>query len=167
MGATADFECQRCGTCCRNLLETKNYIRRGLPLTEQEVSLFPQELVSPKLAIGATEPKIVILYQLNVNVCPYINDKNECGKYEKRPLMCQSFPVVAGGLSNRCRVFSYRKVGVSYADPYPMKRQLEASNKFDAYLRNRIKKHYRKNLKVWEYDLSTGQWIDRGFYDSL
>ncbi len=167
MGETVDFECQRCGVCCRSLLESKDGIKRGLPLTEREVSLFPEEVVSPKLAIGVTEPNTVVLYQLNVNVCPYINDRNECGRYENRPLMCQSFPVVAGDLSNRCRVFSYRKAGVSYADPYPMKRQLEASNKFNGYLRNRIKKHYPKGLRMWEYDLSTGQWVDRGFYDSF
>jgi Fe-S-cluster containining protein len=162
-----EFVCKRCGVCCRNLLETKDGIQRGLPLTDKETALFPQELVSPKLAIGVAEPKVVILYQLNVNVCPYINSQNACVKYEKRPLMCQSFPVVAGDLSNRCTVFSYRLKGVSYSDSYSMEKQLAASVKFTLYLGNRVKKYYRKDLKVWEYDLAKRRWVCRGLYDSL
>jgi len=167
LGETLEFECLRCGSCCKSLIETKDGFKRGLPLTEKEVSLFSKELVSPKLGIGIAKPNIVILFQLNVNVCPFINDKNECKKYESRPLMCRSFPVVAGDLSNRCRVFSYRKVGVSYNDLYPMTKQLEASSKFTIYLQNRIKKYYRESLKVWEYDLSISKWVCKGFYDSL
>ena len=167
MNKAIDFECQRCGLCCRNLLETREDIKRGLPLTEKEVHLFSKELISPKLAIGVTEPNILVLCQLNVNVCPHINSKNECEKYKSRPLMCQSFPVVAGDLSNRCRIFSYRKVGFSYSDPYPMIKQMEASEKFNRYLGNRIKKHYQIGLKVWEYDLSIGKWVCRGLYDTL
>jgi Fe-S-cluster containining protein len=162
-----DFECHRCGLCCRNLIETKNNFKRGLPLTEKEANIFSKELVSPKLGIGIAEPNIVVLYQLNVNVCPLINDKNECSKYEYRPLMCRSFPVVAGAISNRCRVFSYRQVGVSYIEPFSMTKQLEASNKFTFYLQNRIKKYYQRNLKVWEYDLSTRKWVCLGLYDAL
>ena len=162
-----DFECQRCGLCCRSLIDDKNGFKRGLPLTEKEVTLFSKDLISPKMAIGITEPDNVILYQLNVNVCPYINEKNECNKYERRPLMCQAFPVVAGAISNRCRVFSYRKVGVSYSDPYPMKKQLEASNKFSRYLQKLIKKQYRKGLKVWEYDLAKNHWVYKGYYDEM
>ncbi|MCX8150961.1 MAG: YkgJ family cysteine cluster protein [Candidatus Bathyarchaeota archaeon] len=167
MNEIVEFVCKRCGWCCRNLLETKDGIERGLPLTDKEATRFPQELVSPKVAIGITDPKIVVLYQLNVNVCPYINSQNVCEKYEDRPLMCRSFPIVAGDLSNRCTVFSYRIKGVSYSDSYSMEKQLDASVKFTLYLKNRIKKYYQKGLKVWEYNLATKNWVCRGFYDSL
>ncbi len=162
-----DFVCKRCGLCCRNLLETKGGVQRGLPLTEKEATLFPSEFVSPKLAVGVAEPKIIVLYQLNVNVCPYINNQNTCKKYENRPLMCQSFPIVAGDLSNKCTVFSYRIKGISYNETFSMKDQADASNKFTLYLSNRIKKNYRKGLRVWEYNLATRSWICLGLYDSL
>ena len=167
MGAEGDFECLRCATCCRNILECSSGVKRGLPLTEKEATLFPKEVVSPKLAVGVAEPNVVILYQLNVNVCPYVNAQNECGVYEERPLICRSFPIVAGAISNRCRVFSYRKVGVSYSEPYPMKKQLEASKKLSAYTQNRVRKLRRKGLKFWEYNLNTGTWLCRGLVSEL
>jgi Fe-S-cluster containining protein len=166
MGEENDFECLRCGTCCRNILENTGGVRRGLPLTEKEASLFPQEIISPKLAIGLTEPEIVVLYQLNVNKCPHINEENQCQKYECRPLMCRSFPIVAGDISNRCKVFSYRRVGVSYCEPYSMARQLEASDKFNGYILKSLREHFKKGVKIWELDLSTGKWIFKKRYDT-
>jgi len=122
-------------------------------------------MVSPKLAIGAAKPEVVVLYQLNVNICPYIDDKNACSKYVERPLICRSFPIVAGAISNRCRVFSYRKVGVSYNEPYSMTKQVEASEQLDAYTRNRMKKNRIKGLKIWEYDLAAEKWHNIGQYE--
>lgn len=159
MDEKADFECLRCGTCCRQLLQTTDDVTRGPPLTEKETAVFPPEIISPKLAIGQTEPTTIILYQLNVNVCPYINQKNECQKYAERPLICRSFPIVAGAISNRCKIFAYRKVGASYSEPYPMTKQLEASNKLEAYTLNHIKNHSKKGTNIWEYNLNTKKWI--------
>ncbi len=166
MGEISDFECLRCGTCCRQLLQTTDGVTRGPPLSEKEANLFPPEIISPKLAVGLVEPKTIILYQLNVGICPYINQKNDCQKYNIRPLICRSFPVVAGAISNRCKVFAYRKVGVSYSDPFPMTKQLEANNKLEDYTLNRIRKHYKKGLKVWEYDIATKKWTYKTQYDT-
>jgi Fe-S-cluster containining protein len=167
MGEENDFKCLKCGTCCRNIIEIVGGIKRGLPFTENEVALFPKEPVSPKLAIGLMEPETIVLYQLNINVCPYINAKNQCQKYETRPLMCRSFPIVAGDISNRCKVFSYRKVGVVYCEPYTMAKQLEASNKLNEYISKSIKKHFQKAIKIWEYDLETKKWVFIKQYDKL
>ncbi len=166
VGETSDFECLKCGACCRKLLQTTDGVTRGPPLSEKEANLFPPEVISPKLAVGLVEPKTVVLYQLNVGVCPYINQKNECQKYVDRPLICRSFPIVAGAISNRCKVFAYRKVGVSYCEPFPMAKQLEASEKLDGYTLNRIRKHFKKGLKAWEYDLATKKWIYKTQYDT-
>lgn len=154
-----NFECLQCATCCRNLLEEKDGKIKGLTLTEKEAKLFPSELVSPKLAIGVEGPQTIILYQLNAKCCPHISEKNLCQIYHIRPLVCQSFPIISGAISNRCRVFAYRKVGLSYDEPYSMKSQLEASNKLDKYLQNHIKKQQTKGSKLWEYDLAAEQWI--------
>lgn len=152
------FECLRCATCCRNLLESKGGVQRGLPLTDKEASLFPNVLISPKLGVGTKEPEEVVLYQINVKCCPYINEKNECQIYAKRPLMCQSFPIVAGAISNRCKTFSYRKPGITYTEPYNMDKQVEASGKLEKYVANRIKKHRGKAIRIWEFDLTTKKW---------
>ena len=160
MAELKDFECLRCGTCCRSILQISNGIKRGIPLTEKEVRQFPSETVSPRLAVGSTRPETVILWQLNTNFCPNINSINQCQTYEKRPLICKSFPIVASAISNRCKVFSYRKVGFSYSEPYRMKSQLEASDKLSAYIKNRIKKHCLKGFKMWEYDLETNKWVN-------
>ncbi len=114
------------------------------------------------MGIGQNEPEVVVLYQLTVNCCPFVNDNNECRIYTKRPLMCQSFPIVAGAISNRCRVFSYRKPGATYNEPYSMAKQVEASGKLEKYTQNRIKKHHGKFVKIWEYDLATKKWIPKG-----
>ena len=162
MNETADFECSRCATCCKNLIETSDNMKRGLPLTKEEALLFPTELVLPKLGVGLKAPETVILYQLALNCCPHLNEQNECQVYAKRPLMCQSFPIVAGAISNRCRMFSYRKPGATYAEPYRMTNQVKASSKLEKYMEKQIRKYSKKGLKTWEYDLNTQTWLDRG-----
>jgi Fe-S-cluster containining protein len=168
LAEAGDFECLKCGECCRTILRSdEGGFKRGLLLTEKEIHLFPKEAVSPKLAIGLTEPKTVVLYQLNVNPCPHLSSRNECQRYSERPLMCRSFPIIAGAVSNRCKVFRYRKVGVSYNEPYTMVEQLEASDKINKYIENCIKKHYKKGLRLWEYDLAAEKWVDKGQYDKM
>ncbi|MCW4005803.1 MAG: YkgJ family cysteine cluster protein [Candidatus Bathyarchaeota archaeon] len=160
MSQTDDFQCAQCAKCCQNILETRGGVLRGLPLTQKETELFPEKVISPKMGIGfKDEPEVIVLYQINVNCCPYVNKQNQCQIYQKRPLMCQSFPIVAGAISNRCQVFSYRKPGVTYNEPYPMTAQLQANDKLEKYIQNRIKKHSRHGLKIWEYNLATKQWI--------
>ena len=141
-------------------MQTVNGVERGIPLTEKEAKMFPPQTVSPRLAVGVREPETVILWQLNVNVCPHVNAANQCQTYGTRPLICRSFPVVAGSIPNRCRVFSYRKVGVSYSEPYTMASQLEASERLNIYIKNGIRKHPRRGLKIWEYDLKTQRWVN-------
>ena len=166
MNETGDFECLRCASCCRSILESRSGIGRGLPLTEKEASLFPENTISPKLAIGPRRPDRVILHQLNMNVCPHVNSQNECSVYEERPLMCKSFPIVAGAISNRCRVFSYRRVGATYDEPYSMKSQLDASEKLEKYIQKQISKHSMGKSTLWEYDLATGKWSSIGEVDT-
>ncbi|MCW4009525.1 MAG: YkgJ family cysteine cluster protein [Candidatus Bathyarchaeota archaeon] len=162
MNDPADFECSRCATCCRNLLEDSGKMLRGLPLTEAETQLYPAEIVAPKLGVGITGPDKVILYQLNVNCCPHLNQQNQCKIYAKRPLMCRSFPIVAGAISNRCRMFSYRKPGVTYQEPYTMDSQVKASNKLEKYIEKQIMRHCKRGIRIWEFNLKTKKWVDKG-----
>ena len=160
------FQCKRCGTCCRNLLEDDDSIRKGLLLTAKEVGLFPSEMISPSLAIGTEKQKRTITYQLNVNICPHINDKNECLIYNKRPLMCKAFPFDSGSFSVRCVVFSNRKLGVLYCDFAPSESQIDASEKLNKYIRKRFHKHFTKGIKVWNFDLATKNWAFKAQYSN-
>lgn len=129
-----------------------------MTLTEKEAEIFPKEFVSPKMAVGEMEPKEVILYQLNVNCCPHVTLQNLCSIYEKRPLMCRSFPIVAGAISSRCRVFSYRKPGLSYSEPYHMKEQLQASDKLTKHIEGCLRRNMERRQTLWEFDLNTKKW---------
>jgi len=153
------FECKKCGTCCRNLFDDIQGIRKGLLLTAKEVSLFPSEMISPSSAVGTEKRKKIIIYQLNVNTCPRIDNKNECLIYDKRPLMCKAFPYESGSFSTKCTVFSRRKVGQFYCDFAPSEFQIDASEKLNRYVRNRFRKYFIRGIKVWEYDLTTKNWV--------
>jgi len=162
-----DFTCLQCATCCRNLLEIREGKSSGITLTDKEAGLFPPEMVSPKLALGLNGPETVILYQLNVKCCPYINEKNMCKIYERRPLVCQSFPIISGAISNKCKVFAYRKAGLHYSEPYSMVKQLYASEKLDKYVQNRVRKNFKKGIILWEYDLATKQWTYKTQFNNV
>ena len=155
------FQCKKCGTCCRNLLEHIRGIRKGLLLTAKEVSLFPSKMISHSLAIGTEKRKKVIFYQLNANTCPHIDNKNECLIYDKRPLMCKAFPYELGNFSNKCTVFRNRKVGQFYSGFMPSESQIDVSEKMNRYVRNCLKRYFKKGMKSWEYDLATKKWILR------
>ncbi len=159
MPSKGKFECLRCATCCRNLLESQDGVLRGLPLTGKEAGLFPQALVSPKLGVGINEPREIVLYQVNVKCCPYVNESDECKIYGRRPLMCQSFPIVVGAISNRCKVFSYRKPGVTYAETCDMAIQVAASEKLGEFVAKSLRKHFGKGVRTWEFDLCSKKWI--------
>jgi Fe-S-cluster containining protein len=158
------FNCRKCGTCCRNLIENVNGINTGLLLTVKEIDLFPSKMVSPKLAIGFEKPEKIIQYQLNVGDCPHINEKNECKIYEKRPLVCRAFPRESGSertptISIKCPVigsqmkeYETREVEVSVTE-------IEASEKMNRHILNRSQKLHKIGHKRWNFDVKTGKWI--------
>lgn len=157
------FECKKCGTCCRNLVEDSNGITNGLFLTSKEIRLFPSKLISPQTAIGVNKPKRIVSYQLNVNVCPYINERNECKIYNKRPLSCRAFPFEIVGFaptaSVKCSVIGsqMREGELRPVEFSPV--ELEAGQKINRYIMNRYRKYAKKKTNLWKFDLKTGKWI--------
>ena len=154
------FQCKKCGTCCRNMFDDYEGVKKGLVLTAKEVNLFPSDMISPNLAIGTEKRKRIITYQLNVGSCPHI-DINKCSIYDHRPLICRAFPFRFGNFSTKCPVFSYRTIGVRYCDFVPSKLQEDATEKMDRYVSNRLKKYYVKGSKIWSYDLATNKWVTK------
>ena len=157
------FECQKCGTCCRNLLENQNVVTNGLFLTAKETRLFPSKLISPQVAIGVKKPKNIISYQFNVNVCPHINEKNECRIYDKRPLACKSFPLevtlLGSTASVQCPIIGRRMKEGEFREAEFSAPEIEASEKINNYLWNRYQKYFKVGSKMWNFDLKTKKWI--------
>jgi len=94
--AKIDFKCLQCGRCCKHLLVETEYGLAGLSLFPEEKNLFPSELISPNVGIGwgiPSGPKHVTTYQLNVSGCPHLSKGNLCDIHNKRPLVCQAFPL--------------------------------------------------------------------------
>lgn len=150
-----DFKCSRCGFCCRALLSLKSGVVMGMSLTKEEVDMFDPKYISPCMAIGTDKPSHIIIYQLNRGICPFINEKNECKIYQKRPLVCQSFPIevtfMGGIVHSEC---SQSKVlpkdGTAITD---------AGIKINQYILKNFKEISSKKRKMWYYDLATKKWV--------
>jgi Fe-S-cluster containining protein len=156
-----DFECLKCGTCCRTIVESIGSVTRGLMLTSKERALFPAESILPQFALGLSKPKIIVFYQMTLAQCPHLDEQSGCKIYEKRPLICRAFPLMANHISSRCKVFNKRKVGQVYQDIYPMVESKKANEKIDRYIKTNFNEYLRKGFNEWEYDLSTKTWIPR------
>ena len=155
-------ECLKCGACCRHLLDDRGGIVKGLVLTESEKSLFPEDIVSPNIAVGRRKPEHMINYQLNVQVCPFVGEKNECGIYEKRPLVCRAFPFVQSNCSVKCQRTRqlFKKSGLKIDFPIPLIEN-EADQKRERYVQNRCKRYMRNDSKMWEFDVAKKNWIEK------
>lgn len=156
------LKCMKRGNCCRNLLEEREGVLKGLTLTANETSLFPSNMVSPLTATGRKRPEHIIDYQLNVNNCPHIDEANQCRIYDKRPLVCRAFPYVQRGFSMKCPVLKgvFKKEGLPVVFPVPPAER-EADQKRDRYFQNRLRKYSKTDSKTWLFNLATRQWIER------
>ena len=138
-------------------------IIHGLALTYKETRLFPANLVSPQYAIGKRGPKHKTTYQLNVDICPYINEKNGCMIYDKRPLSCKSYPnepypfgnvvdVDCKSIGSQMKSGEYREVDMPQAEKV-------AGDKMMRYIWTRFRKYRKKGSKVWKFNLRTRKWM--------
>ena len=163
--STLIFECKKCGTCCRNLFRDSQGVRKGLILTDREAELFPSKMISPHLGIGMKEfEELIVIYQLNVRDCPLLSQESRCTVYGMRPLMCRVFPYdpISHNLSVECPTISNQFVGLLHPSVFEsFITEVEASRKMDRYLLKRFKKHFKKGIKVWYYDLTTRKWVFR------
>ena len=135
-----------------------------------EATLFPENLISPLMAIGTEKPSLLILYQLNVNECLFIDQTNKCMIYKDRPLVCQAFPLSQGRYSTKCKLFSFAKnfpensvkIAIDWGNT-----QLEAEQKLDQYIIYNFRKWFRTGIGTWSFDLATKQWVLRKRYDCI
>ncbi len=172
------FKCMNCGKCCRNLIKNINGIAGGLSLRNHELSLFPQENVVPRIGIGRShdwsKPKIILLFQLNMNICPHLDTDNSCNIYGKRPLVCRYFPltpiypldIVITGSNNCSFVDKIEKRMGSFDGVLISKKNFKGSIELNAVEQGlqshwssiAIFKYPLEANTVWIFDLNTMRW---------
>jgi Fe-S-cluster containining protein len=107
-----------CGSCCKDLVVTIDRIASGLYLLPNELALFSDDIVFPCIGLDNSanlfNPEFIALYQMTANNCLYLTEGNKCGIYDKRPLVCRSFPLTLPQskeisvplISKKCRFMS-------------------------------------------------------------
>lgn len=133
------FKCKMCGNCCRNirgrtertsLPPLPSFVFKAVPLSlmtiglqEWEISTLREraEQFSVDLKIKAdsilwdqnTETPIATQWNLDHDDCPFLSTENKCRIYDKRPLICQAYPLEAFGLLS---LDHESKKSISYGD---------------------------------------------------
>jgi Fe-S-cluster containining protein len=163
---TENFECKRCGFCCRTLFVYEDGKLFGLSLlTQEETKLFYPEIIAPYVAIGVKEPTTIIFHQLILSECPYINEKNECVIYDKRPIVCRLFPRIPKPtqllVTPNCPQVGkrYNRVGEICPLDFDTPDQEEALTKMDFIYSDLRRICIEKGLNLWVFDLATKRWM--------
>ncbi len=106
------FNCQRCGKCCKDwgysertnlnapLMKGKLILlsKPTLSIHTWEKDLFSEENINPGWVFFdiKNDKTIVMNYNLKEGIiCPNYNKEKGCLIYNKRPLICKSFPYTA------------------------------------------------------------------------
>lgn len=160
------YNCKKCGYCCKTLFGFSNGWLKGLGLIKSETALFDREHIFPQLAIGVEKPEHVYLYQLALAICPHLKANNECSIYEKRPMICQTYPFQMVG-------FEENKISVSlkpecsqsiqslnaYLSNGLSEEEIPAEcGKMYSYIKKEIVTHHRRGSIFWHFDLLTKKW---------
>ena len=163
------FECRRCGTCCRDLVQEDKGVLRGLTLLPGEEELFPKASVRPAVGIGRRPYErgfTIIAHQLVEETCPHLGEA-KCRIHDRRPASCRQFPFSLRegaegrqqmGLDLNCPALAELVEGrtdlrIRFEDRPSAERLLEVSI--------RTREHPKR---AWFYDLECGKWMR---YDSL
>lgn len=166
------FDCKRCGTCCRNLIKTDSEgYTLGLALIGDETVLFPEDVVSPHLAVGLGEPSTIISHQVSIGVCPHMNVENRCLIYERRPTACRAFPysITASSVTAWPDCTLIDEQMEAGRKPAMFSRiQSDACTELSVYYFDMALKHMPVGGKAWFFDLRDRAWrLTRGSLDVL
>lgn len=95
-----NFECLKCGNCCRNFGSDGSF--SGLPLFEWEKEEFEKIAKEKKINLEIKPTNILfdkmskeyvcLTFSMKNQPCPFLKN-NVCSIYEKRPIVCRSFPL--------------------------------------------------------------------------
>jgi Fe-S-cluster containining protein len=87
-----DFECRRCGECCKQ--ESIAFTEKDILLASHKKNLSSSEFIE-RFHLGLIrEPGELEFYRLTIGkigICPFISE-HECTIYDARPRVCRGFP---------------------------------------------------------------------------
>jgi len=105
------FACNGCGVCCKERLipltlqESRQWLQRGhdvaVILEAFDESLWPADSEKFKhnakrasqIHSGNAKINVIAIFAANaLTQCPNLDDQNQCGIYEERPLVCRIYP---------------------------------------------------------------------------
>jgi len=170
------FKCLRCGRCCKNLFREELGVTSGLTFFyEKEKKLFSKGFVSPATGFGwgMSGPKHIVRYQLNTNTCPHFAKDNLCSIYDKRPLICQAFPLSSlGSLATTIvdpsdctfvekverQIGSLDKMLPMTPEKFKAPKEWQAIAKINAAHERSLADHTIDARVVWKFDLKSKEW---------
>jgi len=157
----AEFQCTRCGKCCKEHRNPMLGQIHGLMLLPTEIHLFPKDLIKPMFRYHPNSrpelAEVVWMYQLDSDGCPHYDEENRsCKIYEKRPMICRAFP------------FEWRGNDMISHESCPEIERLKKLNsqvripRMYVYAAAKIQQHQHnymmKESNVERYDLETRSW---------
>ncbi|GBE17998.1 flagellin N-methylase [archaeon BMS3Abin16] len=117
MTEVKEFQCLKCGDCCKDTLSVNKNIGTGffseymylhtapsLPIFDWEkpnletrfqtkgVNIVPSTLIYDL----NSKTSIVIQYTTDMTLCPHLTESNDCLIYKHRPITCKIFPLKIG-----------------------------------------------------------------------
>lgn len=167
------FECQRCGKCCTGLVIDLNGSLKGLAILPHERELFPKNFIEPHLGMGYSENRIewIIQYQVNVDICPHLDEENVCMIYTTRPLTCRRFPLVYSNYNRTkltdaksCKAIAELEAEFRLLDGLYSRETFicddcwNAHFKFDKYIRVSETVMSIRGYRQYSFDLKTRKW---------
>jgi hypothetical protein len=102
-----------------------------------------------------------VIYQLNLNVCPYITRNNRCTIYTRRPLVCRAHPLSIHpdgtvDVDGKCPGCQQQKIiGTTAKLPDVFDAEYINAN---IIFHNYLARAFSHNDKVFLYDLKTHTW---------
>lgn len=151
----ANFDCSRCGACCTNIIGKSGELEFGIYLEPKDIDNFSPESVFPLLGKGSSIE--ITAYQVGTINCPnYVEKegKGSCQIYDKRPLVCKSFPVISRfKLSEGCPAVQKATDGINLDS---LKLEMQAHNQ-------RVGQLAKNSVNEWIWPLNLKRWIPLNF----
>jgi Fe-S-cluster containining protein len=135
-------------------LNENNGVLKGPTLTNDEAKLFPRDIVSSSFGRGKNASNIyaIIRYQINVNICPFLMQNNECKIYKKRPIVCRRFPLMSSEImitriayGNGCIFIDKIEKELGY--------ELDYLFKPDTFIAKESWEALRTEIRLWELNV--------------
>lgn len=120
--------CSSCGKCCANVLM----------LTPQEIKRINEYII--KNNIKAVNRNTIFNF---VNICPFLNQENQCNIYNVRPDICKKFSCdknISEDLSDYTNVKAIDMFATFYPNEFSEKTDLTEINQRIRILQKKIKK---------------------------